>query len=111
MAKGFGGGLPKNMQGLMKQAQQMQDKLKAAQEEAKTLTAEGSAGGGVVKAVANGKHQVESLEIDKSMIDPEDVDILQETVMAAVNAALTNVSKEMEEKLSKVTGGMNIPGL
>lgn len=111
MAKGFGGGLPKNMQGLMKQAQDMQNKLQSAQAEAKEMTAEASAGGGAIKVVVNGKHQIESLEINPSIIDPEDAEILQESITAAVNSALTDVSQKMEEKLSKITGGMNIPGM
>lgn len=110
MAKGFGG-LPKNMQGLMKQAQDMQNKLQTAQAEAKEMTAEGSSGGGAVKVVVNGKYQIETLSIDPSIIDPEDAEILQESILAAVNSALSSVAQKMEEKLSKITGGMNIPGM
>ncbi|MCL4153622.1 UNVERIFIED_CONTAM: hypothetical protein GTU68_044750 [Idotea baltica] len=99
------------MQGLMKQAQDMQNKLQSAQAEAKEMTAEGSSGGGAVKVLVNGKYQIETLNIDPSIIDPEDADILQESVLAAVNSALASVAQKMEEKLSKVTGGMNIPGM
>lgn len=111
MAKGFKGGLPGNMQGMMQQVQQMQKELMKAQEEAKEMTAEGTAGGGMVKAVANGRFEVVSLEIEKDVINPEDSEMLQDLVIAAVNGALTKVQDQTKERLASITGGMNIPGL
>lgn len=110
MAKGFGG-MPGNLQGILKQAQQMQQQLLKAQEHAQTLTAEGSAGGGMVKATANGKNQITQLIIEKQVVDPEDVEMLQDLVIAAVNEAIQKVSEQVKEEVGKVTGGMNIPGL
>jgi len=110
MVKGFGG-IPGNMQAVLKQAQKMQEELQKAQEEATSLTAEGSAGGGMVKAVANGENRIVSLQIDKQVVDPQDVDMLQDLIVAAVNEALAKVQETVQERLSKVTGGMNIPGL
>lgn len=101
----------KNMGNMMKQAQKMQAKMMKLQGEMDQYTAEGTAGGGMVKAVANGKQQVLSVTIDPEAVDPEDVEILQDMVTAAVNDALTKVGKIVNEKMSKVTGGMNIPGL
>ncbi|MDC0359088.1 YbaB/EbfC family nucleoid-associated protein [Oligoflexia bacterium] len=109
MAKGFGG-MPGNMQALMKQAQQMQTDLMKAQEQAESLTSEGSAGGGMVKAVANGKNEITALSIDKEVLT-DDVDMLQDLVIAAVNEALRKVQEVVKEQVGKVTGGLNIPGL
>lgn len=110
MAKGFGG-MPGNMQQMMKQAQKMQQELARVQEEAENDTAEGSAGGGMVKAVASGKNQIVSLTIEKDIIDPEDAEGLEAAIQAACNAALTNVQEKLKQKMSQATGGLNIPGL
>jgi len=110
MAKGFGG-VPSNMQAMLKQAQKMQQDLQKAQESAKLLKAEGSAGGGMVRAVVNGEYQISSLTIDKQVIDPNDAPMLQDLVTIAVNEALTKVQASVQDELSKVTGGINIPGL
>lgn len=96
---------------MMKQAQKMQRDLAAAQEEIKDMTFEGSAGGGVVKAVATGDMAIQSVTIDPSAVDPEDVEMLQDMVCAAVNEALRGVADLSNQRLSAVTGGMNIPGL
>ena len=101
----------KNMGNMMKQAQKMQAKMMKLQGEMDQHTAEGTAGGGMVKAVANGKQQVLSVTINPEAVDPDDVEILQDMVAAAVNDALTKVGVIVNEKMSKVTGGMNIPGL
>lgn len=110
MTRGFGG-IPGNMQAMLKQAQKMQQDLQKAQDLAKTMTAEGSAGGGVVKAVAGGDYQIKSLTINKEVIVPEDSEMLQDLVIAAVNEALKNAQDVVQGELSKVTGGINIPGL
>jgi len=110
MAKGFGG-MPGNMQDMLKQAQKMQQDIAKMQEEAQSMTAEGSAGGGMVTAVANGKHQIESVAIDKEVVNPDDIEMLQDLVAAAANEALRNVQEQIQEKMSKITGGMSIPGM
>ncbi len=111
MGKGFGGGMPGNMKALMQQAQKMQQDLMKAQEESENFTEEGSAGGGMVKAVANGKNQIVSLEIEKEVVDPEDVEMLQDLIVAASNEALRKVGEKVKEEMAKMTGGMQIPGL
>ncbi|MBN8550750.1 MAG: YbaB/EbfC family nucleoid-associated protein [Deltaproteobacteria bacterium] len=110
MGKGFPG-LPGGMQGLMKQAQKMQEDLAVAQREAENFSAEGSAGGGVVKAVATGKYEFTSISISREAVSPDDVEMLQDLVLAACNDALGKVKANLKDKMSKVTGGMNLPGL
>ena len=105
--RGMGG----NMNQMMKQAQKLQAKMAKMQEEVAEKTVEGSSGGGMVNVVANGKQQVVSIKIEKEVVDPEDIEMLQDLVTAAVNDAL-NKSQEMVSKaMGQVTGGMNIPGL
>ncbi len=101
----------KNMKNMMKQAQQLQAKMARMQEEMAEKTIEASAGGGMVKVVANGKQEVVSLHIEKEVVDPEDVDMLQDLILAAVNEALVQSQKMVSDEMSKLTGGMNIPGL
>ncbi len=101
----------KNMAGMMKQAQKLQSKMLKMQEEVGNRTVEASAGGGMVKAVANGRQQILSIEIEKEVIDPEDAEMLQDLVVAAVNEALAKAQEMMGAEMSKLTGGLNIPGL
>ena len=103
--------MSKGLQQIMKQAQMMQQKMARLQEEAAQKTAEATAGGGVVTAVVNGKNQIVSLTIKKEAVDPEDVEMLQDLVMAAVNEALAKVQTELAEQMSRITGGVSIPGL
>ena len=107
---GFPGG-GGNMGAMMKQAQKMQAELARAQEEIKDLTFEATAGGGMVKVVANGDMTVDSIVIDPEAVDPEDVEMLQDMVAAAVNEALRGVSEISSQRLNAATGGLNIPGL
>ena len=114
MAKrgGFpGGGGMGNMGAMMKQAQKMQAELAKAQDEIKDMEYEATAGGGMVKVVANGDMTVDSIVIDPEAVDPEDVEMLQDMVAAAVNEALRGMSDVSAQRLNSVTGGMNIPGL
>lgn len=103
--------MSKGLAQIMKQAQMMQQKMARLQEEAAERTAEATAGGGAVSVVVSGKNQVLSLTIKKEAVDPEDVEMLQDLVMTAVNQALAKVQAEMAEQMSKVTGGLSIPGL
>ena len=107
---GFPGG-GGNMGAMMKQAQKMQAELARAQEEIKDMTIEATAGGGMVKVVANGDMTVDSIVIDPEAVDPEDVEMLQDMVAAAVNEALRGVSEIISQRLNAATGGLNIPGL
>lgn len=103
--------MSKGLAGIMKQAQMMQQRMAKLQEEASNRTAEATAGGGVVTAVVTGKNQVVSLNIKKEAVDPEDVEMLQDLVVAAVSEALKQSQKLAEEEMGKITGGLNIPGL
>ncbi len=113
MAKrgGFPGGGMGNMNAMMKQAQKMQAELAKAQEEVKTMSFEATAGGGMVKVVALGDNTIQSIAIDPEAVDPEDVEMLEDMVLAAVNEALRGVSDMAAQRMSAATGGMSIPGL
>lgn len=100
-----------NMGKMMKQVQKMQADMAKVQEELKDRNVEASVGGGVVSVVANGHQEVKEIRIDKSVVDPEDVEMLQDLVLAAVNEALRKAQEMASSELSKVTGGMNIPGM
>ena len=102
-----GGGLGQ----MMKQAQKMQAKIMKIQEEMGERTVEASAGGGMVTVTANGKQEVLSIRIEPEVVDPEDVEMLQDLVAAAVNEALKKAQEMMAEEMAKVTGGMQLPGM
>ncbi|MDD4324187.1 MAG: YbaB/EbfC family nucleoid-associated protein [Eubacteriales bacterium] len=107
-ARGGGGN---QMDQLMRQAQQMQEELAKAQEEAAEMTAESTAGGGVVRAVVSGSHQVIELEINPDVVDADDVEMLQDLISAAINDAMRQLDEKVEARMSQVTGGnLNIPG-
>ncbi len=113
---GFGGGMPAMGGGmrqndLMKQAQKMQQDMLKMQEELENRTYTATAGGGAVKAEFNGKRELLSLTIDPDAVDPDDVEMLQDMIIAAVNAALRDVEKTASENMSKVTGGLGGLGL
>ncbi len=101
----------KNMSGMMKQAQQLQKKMMKTQAELATKTIEASAGGGMVKVIANGGQKIESIVLEAEVVDPEDIEMLQDLVLAAVNDALNKSQEMVSAEMSKLTGGMNIPGL
>ena len=103
--------MKKGMGGMLKQAQKLQSQMMKMQKELEDKTVEGSAGGGMVKATVNGKNQVLDISIEKEVVDPEDIDMLQDMVMAAVNDALTKSQEMAASEMGKITGGMNIPGL
>lgn len=100
-----------NMNKLMKQAQQMQAKMAKMQEELEAKTVEASAGGGVVKVVVNGKQELLDIKIDPDAVDPEDVEMLEDLILAAVNEGMRKVADMVNEEMAKLTGGMNIPGM
>jgi DNA-binding YbaB/EbfC family protein len=103
-------GMP-NMGQIMKQAQQFQAKMAKMQEELGDKTVEASAGGGMVTVVVNGRQEIVSISIDKEVIDPEDQEMLQDLIMAALNDGLTRAKDMMNEEMGKLTKGLNIPGL
>ncbi len=96
---------------MMKQIQKMQQELAKMEEELATRTVEASSGGGAVKAVANGKQEIVSVTIDPTAVDPADVEILQDMVVAAVNDALGKARAMAEQEIARITGGLNLPGL
>lgn len=101
----------RNMNSMMKQAQKLQKKMLKTQQELALKTVEASAGGGMVKVVANGSQKVESIALEKEVVDPEDIEMLQDLILAAVNDALNKSQEMVSKEMGKLTGGMNIPGL
>ena len=101
----------KGMGNMMKQAQKLQSKMLKMQEELAQRTVETSAGGGMINVVANGRQQIISIAIDREVVDPDDVEMLQDLVLAAVNDALNKAQEMVAGEMGKLTGGMNIPGL
>ena len=95
---------------LMKQAQMMQEKMAKVQDEAANKTVEASAGGGMVSVTANGRMEVLSVKIEKDVVNPDDIEMLQDLVAAAVNEALKKAQDMMSDEMGKVTGGMGLPG-
>lgn len=114
MLKGLGGlgnlNLP-GMGNLMKQMQDMQTKLATIEDELAGVTVEGSAGGGMITVVANGRQEIQSVMIDPEILDPNELDLLQDMVAAATNQALEASRELRTEKMSVLTGGLKIPGL
>ena len=100
-----------NMNTMMKQAQKLQKKMLKTQAELATKTVEASSGGGMVKVIANGAQKIESIVFEKEVVDPEDIEMLQDLVLAAVNDALNKSQEMVSSEMSKLTGGLNIPGL
>ncbi|MBI5682587.1 MAG: YbaB/EbfC family nucleoid-associated protein [Deltaproteobacteria bacterium] len=101
----------KNLGNILKQAQKMQEKMAQVQQELAAKTIESSSGGGMVTAVVNGKQELVSIKIDPSVVNADDVEMLQDLVAAAVNSAIKKSQEMMSEEMGKVTGGLNIPGL
>jgi DNA-binding YbaB/EbfC family protein len=101
----------KGMGNMMKQAQKLQANMLRLQEEMAEKKVETTSGGGMVKVVANGRQQIVSIEIEKEVIDPDDVEMLQDLILAAVNDAIVKSQEMVSDEMSKLTGGMNIPGL
>jgi len=113
MPKGFGGGMPggMNMNHLMKQAQKMQKQMADMQEALAEKKLEISAGGGAVKVTISGEKQILGLQISPDVVDPDDVEMLQDLVMSAVNEAFRQMDDAVSSQMSQITGGMNLPGM
>jgi DNA-binding YbaB/EbfC family protein len=101
----------KGMGSMMKQAQQLQARMLKMQEELADKTVESAVGGGMIKVVANGRQQIVSIRIEKEVVDPNDVDMLQDLILAAVNDALAKSQEMVSSEMGKLTGGLNLPGL
>lgn len=101
----------KNMNTMMKQAQKLQKKMLKTQQELAKKTVEASSGGGMVKVIANGGQKIESIVLEKEVVDPEDIEMLQDLILAAVNDALNKSQEMVSSEMGKLTGGLNIPGL
>ena len=108
LPKGYGRPDPNAM---MRQVQKMQDEIRAKQEELEAKEYTGTASGEMVTVTMTGKHEITAVKIKPEAVDPEDVEMLQDMITAAVNEALRGVDKESEEEMAKMTGGLNIPGL
>ncbi len=100
-----------NIKEMMRQAQRLQAKIGQLQNELATKEIEASVGGGMVKVVANGKSEIVSITIEKEVVDPEDVEMLQDLVVSAVNEALTRSKEMVEGEMAKLTGGLKLPGM
>ena len=111
MAKGFRGGMGMggNMNHVVAQAQKMQRQIEMAQAEIQEMRFTGTAGGELVKVVVTGKHQLESVEIAKDVVDPDDIEGLQDLIVAATNQALEQIDKTNQERIGAITGGMKMP--
>ncbi len=112
--KGFGGSgmnQNKNVSNMMKQAQMMQEKMQAIQADVEGQEITATAGGGMVTVVANGKKEITSIKIKPDVVDPDDIETLEDLVMIAVNDAIKQAEDLMTEGMSSITGGLNIPGL
>lgn len=111
MARGGRPGGMGNMQQLMAQAQKMQVAMEQKKQELEAMTISASSGGGMVTAEVNGSHRVTSINIDPEAVDPEDVEMLQDMIQAAVNEAMQKIDEVSDQEMAKLAGGMNIPGL
>ncbi len=100
-----------NINKMMKQVQKMQQDMAKAQEEMANRTFEATAGGGVVQVVVNGHHELKSVTIKPDVVDPKDVEMLQDLIVAAVNEALRKADETISAEMAKLTGGLKIPGL
>jgi len=107
--RGMGGGA--NMNQMLKQAQKMQEQMLKMQEEMEAKTYEAVVGGGAVKVVIDGKRQVQEVVLSPEVVDPDDIEMLQELIVAAVNEGLRKLDAESSAQLGSITGGLNIPGL
>lgn len=112
--KGFAGAgmnQKQNMNSVIKQAQKMQEEMEKIQQETEQEQVETTAGGGAVKAVVNGKKELVSIKIDPDAVDPDDVETLEDMIIAAVNEGVKKADEMMSERMGAITGGLNIPGL
>lgn len=108
--KNMGGGA-QNMNSMIRQAQKMQDQITDLQDDIEARDFTATSGGGAVEVVVTGKKTIKSLTIKPEVVDPEDIEMLQDLIISAVNEAVNNVEQTTEEEMSKITGGVSLPGL
>ena len=110
LPQGFGGG-PSNMQGVIKQAQKMQERMAELQAKLDEREYDFTVGGGMITIKMNGKKEMQSIEIKPEVVDPDDIEMLQDLIVAGVNEAISSIEKTNNDEMSKVTGNLNIPGM
>ena len=110
LPQGFGGG-PSNMQGVIKQAQKMQERMAELQAELDEREYDFTVGGGMITIKMNGKKEMQSIEIKPEVVDPDDIEMLQDLIVAGVNEAISSIEKTNNDEMSKVTGTLNIRGM
>ena len=113
MAKrgGYGGGMPGNMNNLMKQAQKMQKQMEEAQKQLEELEVTATAGGGAVEVTVSGSKEIKQIKLSEEVVDPEDIEMLEDLIVAAVNEALRKVDDASSQSMSKITGGLGGLGM
>ena len=111
LPQGYGGGGGGNMQGMLKQAQKMQEQMQEKQAELDERDYTAVSGGGMVECTVNGRHELKALHIKPDVIDPDDSEMLEDLVMAAVNEAIRTAAAAAEEELGAISGGLQIPGM
>jgi DNA-binding YbaB/EbfC family protein len=99
----------KDLMGMMKQAKDLQDRMQRMQEEVAALTIEGSAGGGLIKVAVNGKSEMKNIKIDPSLLKPDEAEILEDLIVAAINDARGKAERKLAEKMRELTGGLSLP--
>ena len=109
--KNIGGGGAQNMNQMIKQAQKMQDEITALQEDIEARDFTATAGGGAVEVTLSGKKVIKSLNLKPEVVDPEDIEMLQDLIISAINEAVNNIETTTEAEMSKITGGVSLPGL
>ena len=109
--KNIGGGGAQNMNQMIKQAQKMQDQITELQEDIEARDFTATAGGGAVEVTLTGKKVIKSLTLKPEVVDPEDIEMLQDLIISAVNEAVSNIETTTEAEMSKITGGVSLPGL
>ncbi|MBR6070349.1 MAG: YbaB/EbfC family nucleoid-associated protein [Ruminococcus sp.] len=109
--KNIGGGGAQNMNQMIKQAQKMQDEITALQEDIEARDFTATAGGGAVEVTLSGKKMIKSLNLKPEVVDPEDIEMLQDLIISAINEAVNNIETTTETEMSKITGGVSLPGL
>ncbi len=111
LPQGYGGGAASNMQGMLKQAQKMQAEIARVQAELEEKENTESVGGGAVEVVMTGKKELKALTIQPEVVDPEDIEMLQDLVISAVNEVIREIEDESTKEMEKISGGMSVPGL
>ena len=111
LPQGYGGGGANNMNSMLKQAQKMQEDMENIRKELDEKEYSVSVGGGAVEVTANGKHQVTAINIKPEVVDPDDVEMLGDLLIGAINEVMRKVDEDAEQEMGKVSGGFNIPGL